>query len=363
MSNDGFFDKQQQVFYFDALAKANSRDKFAKIVHYTDTSVLDSLLSKGVMWATNIFYLNDNVEYTAGIEVLKKSFKKSKKILDIVNQLDADNGYNWPGVYTMSFSFESDELQQWITYAKDSGVSIEFDSETMLAPRRMCIYQRYADRTTSNIGKSKYYGSYDRRLYKITYINQSDPVSDKVARRIKAAITKVAQYKGLDCNTECSECCKYDSCWLDDRRYAEYTKGLLRLITTYFKSTTFHGEDEIRASFLPAEDGINESRRRSEISHVRKTNGMLRPYMKIIFGNTPYDGDMKPKPAVPIKAITVGPSGIQDKLYASVVHRVKYGDTRAVWFDDEPYLKKRIEEYLNGVISPKGGKIVQRTKI
>ena len=367
MSKDGFIDKLQQAFcyeavgrYFEELENTSYRSGFTKIAHYTDTSVLDSLLSKGVMWATNIFYLNDNVEYKAGIDVLRKTFADSEKIIKLIDQLNNDNGYNWPGIFIMSFSSEPDELQQWITYGKDSGVSIEFDTEKMTS-QKMWVYQRYASSVTSGDSSSDYYDSSYRRFYEITYINPKDTVPEGIKKTIIVATAKLAEYTiGLsdygdqNCQFECALCANKNSCWLDDTRYAQYMKDFLKLLTTYYKSKVFYGEHEIRASFIPAKDGIDEKEIRSEILHVRKDNGMLRPYMEIIFGNTPYDGDMEPKPTVPIKAITVGPSGIQDKLYESVVHRVKYGDTRALWFDDEPYLKKHIEEYLDGVTSVDG---------
>lgn len=114
-----------------------------RLYHYTSTAVLDSLLSNATFWASNIYYLNDASEFQTGIEALKNAFSKSfdadeieleecRKICEeCIDNIEEWNGYTWPGIFSVSFSIKEDVLNQWITYAKEGGVCIEFDSKIM----------------------------------------------------------------------------------------------------------------------------------------------------------------------------------------------------------------------------------------
>ena len=380
MNKRGFLDLQQQSFYFEALERTLPKGQ-ETVYHYTSTRVLDSLLTKGTMWASNIFYLNDNIEYKAGIDALRKSFQRCQPTLNIIEKLEEDNGHNWPSVFTVSFSNAPDELQQWVTYGKESGVSIEFDIDPLRGKgdeRSLSLYFKYKD--SDDPSSSSHFESPNSHFYPISYIprfNNNQDLPNDIRRNIRKAFREVAKFK-VDCYYDCSTCskvskCKFEStagdfflknknldksvascldcencndCWVKNPEYEEYAKEFFRILATYHKVNTFHGEGEVRTSFFPFKDENGD--KLSEILHAHKNNGLLRPYIEVKFGKQ--KTSKKPELAVPIKSITVGPSGIQDKLYDSIVHRIKYGK-HVVWKPNEETLKKRIEDYLVSVCS------------
>jgi len=352
-----------QAFYFDELYKVFEKTVLKKthtLAHYTTTYALDQILSTGKMRATNVFYLNDNLEYKAGIRKLFTIFEEAEKIQNLLYKLDIDNGYNWMGVFTLSFANASDKLHQWVAYAKESGISIEFDTE-IFSEESVYFSQQYTD-IPQNDTDPRYYNTKWPRFFKICYVKQDTLKSfkkddDLILTAVQNVVLEFVRDKEAvkeNCTFDCSICKEsgyFDKCFLNSEDVEEKLAGFFRLLATYYKLNTFEGEGEIRASFIPflkCDINITE---RNIISHFVKANGLLKPYIEIMFTKKRFAVNEKPKPAIPIKAITVGPSGIQDAVYASIVNRVKYGDTRGVWRDDcgDNYLKKLIEGYLNNL--------------
>jgi len=346
MNNKHFFDRMYQERYFEALKTLNVNNiNCNEIVHYTSTAVLEALLSSGIMRATNVFYANDSVEYQIGIKVLQNVFKEDENILGLINELSAHNDYNWPGVFTLSFASKSDELQHWVTYGKESGVSIEFDTIPLRKerdnPNNVVLCQRYVTDDRSYISEVEHF-------YPIKYINPQTIVTASFADDVKNAFKQAAQLVHETCESNCDSHSGKAGCWLKKTSNKEYAAGFLILLLSYYKSESFKGEVETRASFLPAFDHLADDIA-NKICYLRQDNGILRPYIEVLFAQTKDDYSFDVTPAIPIKTITVGPSGTQAKVYASIVHRLKYGDTKCVWDCDEDTMQKRLGDWLQQV--------------
>ena len=126
----------------------------------------------------------------------------------------------------------------------------------------------------------------------------------------------------------------------------DYAKGFLQLLGTYYKDESFYGEREIRAVFLPAKEPARSKNMTPEVKYFRKSNGLLRPYIEVYFTNMA-TGEL----SVPIKAITVGPGGMQEAVYDSIVHRFKYGNKDKLWKYEDDIMCAQLESFIDCFIN------------
>lgn len=63
----------------------------------------------------------------------------------------------------------------------------------------------------------------------------------------------------------------------------------------------------------------------SKVQYFVMPHGVLRPYINVKFGYIMKDSN-KFIPMIPIKSIIIGPSGRQQAVFDSVVHRLVYGE-------------------------------------
>lgn len=262
-SFDGFYDP------FDGVG-----DNY-KLYHYTNLKVLDALLANCTFWASHIRYLNDSKECEAGAEI------------------DA-SGSNYAGLFTVSFSQESDSLHQWITYAKESGVAVELDYELICRnePGKedwYCIDSIKKKKEGEGIKYSEQIGiKLQSLIYEVNYNNRAD-----------------IDIKGKDYNT-------FRKLWQ----------------AAYKKSDSYIGEKEVRLAVFATIKRNDGNETKSKINYFcLPEKNILRPYLELTFGyNTGIGKNRIFKPCLPIKSITVGPSGIQQTVFDSVVHRIKFGE-------------------------------------
>ena len=123
----------------------------------------------------------------------------------------------------------------------------------------------------------------------------------------------------------------------------------LQLLASYYKEERFKGEGEIRAAFLPI---YKDNKLVTNISYFEQDNGILRPYIDVRFLHKSKSSEGEEsyfKVECPIKSILIGPSGNQQKVYNSVVHRLKYGEVRG-WKYNYKQLSKIVSEYILGCI-------------
>ena len=274
-----------KVSYQKIFKQGNSRN--VPLYHYTDTEVLDSLLSGATFWATNIFYQNDSEEYKNGVKLLEtkladivstsKDQRKNACIEGALKAMKKEDAQNNIGLFTISFSKEEDSLHQWITYAKESGVAIELDNSKI---NELTLMYQKNDQEFGEFAKVP--------LVPLDYTPNS--LQEKLSM-----ISAIEGDMELPINIS------------------------LRLMASYLKNPSFKSEKEVRLTFVPVAQGNDSDT--TQIFYKRSQLGILKPYIKVKFCNK-IDND---KPCLPLKSITVGPSGKQQVIFNSVVHRLNYG--------------------------------------
>ncbi len=266
-----------------------------KLVHYTTTEVLDKILLASIFRASNILYLNDAEEYRNGKNVIEDYLKKS-------DQSAVDNlAISDTEIYTISFCKEEDLLSQWITYAKESGVAIELDSELLK-------FNRHGDNFYFCIGAvpiGQADSEFDSQRYLMGDVLSELDYIDTPNEQFRTDMNEVLHASGVECLEETDKTNFYE------------------LKASYIKNPKFNAESEIRASFLSCKSQCCDNESYTHIKHFRMSNGVLRPYIeaKICI----WSKDII-SPCLPLKSIVVGPSGVQQTVFNSVVHRIKYGE-------------------------------------
>lgn len=124
-----------------------------RLFHYTDIHAVSSMLQSGLMWASDIRYLNDHSEYRDGEGCIQETFKSrlgeldgagsEKMIAHLESFLESSkNSYT----FICSLSEGEDLLSQWRGYCpRSGGYAIEFnlkDARDFGAPLHTCIYAR-----------------------------------------------------------------------------------------------------------------------------------------------------------------------------------------------------------------------------
>lgn len=328
--------------YYQAI-NIPSKDGEISVYHYTSTEVLDKILDSATFWASNLYYLNDSSEFKAGILWLKDCFSvdssKYKDVLKYLDEIENNDGMSWEGIYTISFSTEYDKLQQWITYARESGICIELSShfnhedEPLRSDRLVLMQIGDNDKLISASENYSGFGELD-------YINLNEK-NERSAKRIYEQF--VSAWDDInDIGQKTTELNKMQEVW--EKKPIE-AKRYLSLLASYYKVDGFKGEGEIRISFFPLEEDNVDSVSRTKIYYVRLSNGVLRPYIKIVF----CEGDDDEHPCIPIKTICIGPSGKQQSVYESVVHRLEYG-TVNVWQLSLEEKVKVLKKYIDGCL-------------
>lgn len=327
--------------YYQAI-NIPSKNGEISVYHYTSTEVLDKILDSATFWASNLYYLNDSSEFKAGILWLKDCFSvdssKYKEVLKYLDEIENNDGMSWEGIYTISFSTEYDKLQQWITYARESGICIELSShlncedEPLRSDRLVLMQKADNDKLISASENYSGFGALD-------YIDLKEKNARSAERIYEQFVSAWDDINDIGCKT--TELNKMREIWVKKPVEA---KRYLALLASYYKVDGFKGEGEIRISFFPLEEDNVDTVSRTKIYYIRLSNGVLRPYIKIVF----CEGD-DDCPCVPIKTICIGPSGKQQSVYESVVHRLEYG-TVNVWKLSLEEIVKILKKYIDGCL-------------
>ncbi|MCE3116180.1 DUF2971 domain-containing protein [Enterobacter sp. ASE] len=116
------------------------------IYHYTDLHGLLGIVSKSELWATNIYFLNDRLEFRHGLKCYLNAlaFYRDRvtpelrgKVTEFINLMQDVSVLPF---YSISFSKVGDQLSQWRGYGKENGVCIEFDEDYLHAALKDCGY-------------------------------------------------------------------------------------------------------------------------------------------------------------------------------------------------------------------------------
>ena len=139
-----------------------------KLWHYTDFSGFCGIVKSKCIYATNIRFLNDRVEFNHAVGIAKEMLGEvTKEYKDELIRTHLPRillGFFRKGgrlspenlnLYTASFSLNGDQLSQWRGYSKgSSGVSLGFDLRAFRLPDESdslvtfapCVYQEQAKR-------------------------------------------------------------------------------------------------------------------------------------------------------------------------------------------------------------------------
>lgn len=333
---------------YDLIGSSFERN-ISTCCHYTSTLVLDLLLMNATFRATHLFYLNDSSELVNGIEQLRKIFIKNKlsapvKILD---EIQYNENKRKIGLYSISFSSSSDLLHQWITYAKESGVCLVLDGDLFdtIHLRTITESQENKDKREKLIKGE----SIENVVSVLNNVNITHKASDLIYKmKYNGELNAYAIYntyatlgrkgKAIPSKQEVDQ--KWEEAVAAGGGDA---KLYLLLLAALLKNKDFESEEEIRAVFLPEKDGNREM----AIKYFPLTNGILRPYCEITFCNEDECS------LLPLKQLVVGPSGNQQGVFDSVVHRLKYGE-KHIWdyWDSENKImfEERFYSYIIGAM-------------
>ena len=137
---------------FDAVFKQitdvnKQHKKNNSFFHYTSLENCINILKKindensiCELWASNLAFLNDSMEYNDGYSILKDSLKKreddfrksadEKELIQfyerIINNDSKDLVFK-KNIYAICFCRDEDLLSQWKYYSNGGGIAIEFD--------------------------------------------------------------------------------------------------------------------------------------------------------------------------------------------------------------------------------------------
>lgn len=336
-----FITMEEASCYYEPITKEwkENRDT-SSLYHYTSTEVLDKILKNACFWASNIYYLNDSSEFKAGINEIRNSFQKEMKknnreiVEEYLEEIGKYDAKNWPGIYTISFSTLPDELQQWTTYAKESGVCIELDCKPVLSndykEERLLLKQKSV--SGRYINASENYNGFASLIYA-----QDEKEPKKRAKSIFDEF--VEKWDQLEERSSTKLMKEKKKVWEERSREA---KQYLALRASYNKMKGFNGESEVRISFFPLKElnPITGETETAEIKYSQIKGGILRPYLEIYF----FQGT-DATPRCQIKSITIGPSGKQQNVYDSVVHRLRYGEVN-VWNYSVKERFQGLKEYI-----------------
>lgn len=292
-----------------------------KIFHYTNTEVLDIILKNATLRASHVLYLNDAEEYYQGINIIKGALGDERNFGELSEV---------QGIFSISFSQGEDILSQWTTYAKESGVSIEFDDGLMSLEEKegepRFVFGIEDDATDNDEKYTHLVFNTSKVLHEIMYEQKNDPT---VTSYIKDSYQKT-------CETD--------------------VEGM-PLYAAYIKDISFKAEKEIRAAFIyhqlieRLEEGAD--RYHPKLNYYRMDKGILRPYINVRIlqlTNTFRDDCEEYEPMLPIKSITIGPSGSQQAVFNSIVHRIKYGESKVYdYTKDVKRFNEQFQSYLEDV--------------
>lgn len=232
-----------------------------KIYHYTSPYGLQGIIDSNSMWFTHYKFLNDRSEKYYAFNIFKECFINQKEKLNnnfyeaVMNLLCEEGNFNenifyhkvskFPDYYIASFSLNSDSLNMWNYYTKNSsktGYSLEFN--------------------LSELKDSLVYKSYN--YYRVNYDK------DKL-------IEKINYY--ISC---------FNKGW-DNNRSKEFLHCLCMLLIEVIdaeslqnKHQAFSSEEEFRIVFK-IEERNREKIRCEKLMKFRELNGIIVPFLDIGF--------------------------------------------------------------------------------
>lgn len=291
------------IYYAESIIRKNLEEEKSDNIYYqyTKMQTLDAILNGGCLRATDMKYLNDSLEYQLGINTIDRLYKNnhSNMSIRIREKLEKyKNEYEKDEFSTFSISFceDGDLLSQWITYAKEGGVSIGFD---------FSIDSLYWGQ---KIDKSYYLTNVMKNPLKVIYVSQgsSNNLKEEQIRKIKSIMKEITN-AGMTTNLE---------------------KMAFYMVLCYIKNSEFVTEKEHRIVSVPCYNAISsgdEKKRLSEIKTTLQDSHVFRPYIELfpIYANQEIA-------KLPIAEIIVGPASNQKSIFRSLVYKLEHSFTESV---------------------------------
>ena len=316
----------------------------SKIYHYTNVDSLFKIITNKHMYASHIKFLNDWKEYDAGYEKLIEILNSNEKIkcsekfnynelrylpnqspqrseyfskFQIPKEDDVINYYRnkiLPDVFAISFCTDGDNLNHWITYAKEAGVSIEFDFNN-------CVFFDYSLfqkrdellRLGINVDDLKNIEEFeDSTPRMIKYV-------DKVDKRIGKLLDEIVDSALLEIEKENDVYNMRSVIWSSISN--------LFSIVPFLKASEFKTEKEVRIAFRQQFDtvdvGTSDHKEIRSLLEYRVTNNLIIPFLKI--------GWRSIDPVTyPIKSITIGPGRNQKAIFQSIIQFIDGQDNLTI---------------------------------
>ena len=308
----------------------------SKIFHYTDVESLFHIVNEKCMFASHIKFLNDWKEFDTGYKILYRNLKRrsetwpltnikpnelnflpeklpqrsqystlTKKPVDIVTQYYLQKIL--PDVFALSFCTKGDSLYNWITYAKEAGVSIEFDFSQFTfidfdLRKKKPIMIKHGVRKEL-FGTICSFSESIPRI--IRYVDEGDENIDKIITGFIDSVLREIE-KEENRNTI----------------RAVFWGYIIKLfdIIPFIKSQEFINEEEVRVTFRPKIDYFktnnNQYKEIQNIVNFRMRNNLIIPYLKIGWESVD-------KLLYPIRSITVGPGKNQLAIFQSVIQFIE----------------------------------------
>lgn len=171
---------------FEELVLTQCQEFPAKLYHYTTKDGFRGIIKNRQLWATNLLFQNDRVEFKLAFDILSQVVKDSDILKANWQELSAEN-FKGTTVYTVSFSEKFDILNQWDNYANSvPGYCIGFRTKELIR-----------DFKTKSEEQIKYTGSslskqtnnaYEYKLYKCIY--DADKQYEFINEMVKYILSK-----------------------------------------------------------------------------------------------------------------------------------------------------------------------------
>ena len=313
-----FIDKEYENVNLTAvygwLNKAFEKNLWeGKCYQYTQLHVVDSFLSEGNLRATSVGFLNDTAEYMFGGSALKDD-----ETLPLVATR----------FFSCSFSKKADNIQQYMMYAGEIGVAVEFDFsfQSWFKKTDSIPSLSVADMGDNIISLGQVY-----RPIEIEYVEEKE-----IRQKIKDEIEKVNKMP------------------YDDKVFEDIVHSF---IPCYMKKKGFKPESELRFAVpnyqlifdIAQSDSKNEYA--TDISHyrdwknlpskvefVKASNKLLKPYINLFYSIKV--NKKSNKTGLPISSIWIGPGRDQLRAFNSIKMRLECGEIRMFPLPVQQYVRR-----------------------
>jgi hypothetical protein len=345
----------------------------SRIYHYTSVDSLFKIVSSQCLLATQIGYLNDLQEYKSGYQILLSCIDNNKEISTQLKQnndvfeflregLPKRSQYSnilkhtndwylyqyilWnilpTNVYTISFCTSGDSLGQWIAYAKEDGVSIEFDFSgftffDLLLDKKKKELKCEGVQGEDIIRAEIFEKSIPRR---VIYIDKEK--TKKIGKIIKDLIEDVSEEQKREPDYDNIQTMSWD-----------FVSHLFSIVP-FIKTSSFKSEEEVRIAFREKEVNANklngiETIRTEKQYHVR--NNIIVPYLLVGWRA---NDTLK----YPIKSITIGPGKNKEVNFESIIQFIEDQGEKII-----PVNNKSKSEIAKGSYKTKNGIEIKISKI